>query len=234
MSSAMSAAERTAYIYELVHVHAILFCLAWGLFAPIALLLVRGVNVRAHYILQTLVVLMSMSGFGVAVYFSRLIPRPIIQSYSTYHQGIGIFVFTASIVQALGGAAQHMLFKRSAKAHHAKISGTGNEIATSPSISSGSEPEKTAARIDNVDTSSDGATVAAPFKKPGWLVAFGEGHMWFGRIIMILGVINVGFGFQLVGWNNYAIGVGVGEAVILVTCLTVSMVWGMRNKRKAS
>lgn len=77
------------------------------------------------------------------------------------------------------------------------------------------------------------------FRKTGGKAVFAYFHRWFGRIMIILGIINAGFGFQLSGIGDGAprgavIAYGVVAGVIgVVYILVVSLVGRRRNVSSA-
>lgn len=204
------------YVFELVHIHAAMFCIVWLILAPAALWALRFGSVRIHYIIQLVNFFMIIPAFAVAVYMSSF----TYPDFDTYHQKIGITVFVLAIVQVLFGSVQHFFFKR-----HTKRSSLADT-----SVAGGSDSDVGAEKTN-------GQPASAP-AKPGVLSIAAHLHMWFGRAVMILGGINAPIGFWLISINypdylKYAYAVGfAGLVTVLGSIIGVGVV-GTLQRRKA-
>lgn len=58
-------------------------------------------------------------------------------------------------------------------------------------------------------------------------------HVWFGRLLMIIGVINGGLGLKLASSGNaYIIAYSVVAGVAFALYAAVALIWGLRKKKQ--
>lgn len=70
----------------------------------------------------------------------------------------------------------------------------------------------------------------AMFKKTGERSIWGLGHMWLGRVMILLGIINGGLGIQLSGGPSWAIPAYSVVAAVFVVAWIGAIVYSGRKK----
>ncbi|KAH7163008.1 hypothetical protein B0J13DRAFT_26833 [Dactylonectria estremocensis] len=62
-----------------------------------------------------------------------------------------------------------------------------------------------------------------------------HGHIWYGRVLMVLGIVNGGLGLQLAGTSRgLTIAYSVVAAIVSILYVAASLVGGMRKRRQTS
>ncbi|BFZ54743.1 hypothetical protein PYCC9005_001780 [Savitreella phatthalungensis] len=184
--------------------------LAHAIITTVALLLVAGVGagamkflplfaarrgfvggmpiVRLHYLIQSTAVLI----FLVGAILGFVASSQEGQGHFLYsHQTLGVIVFILVILQALGGAVHHMIYKSATNAYSA----AGSARTSSPNSD----------EVKSAVSALSGRVVLNPAsKRLSTTNVTGPLHRWLGRIILILAIVAVGLAFKqpMVDVNN--------------------------------
>jgi DOMON domain/Eukaryotic cytochrome b561 len=194
-------------------VHGILMAISWSILVPLAvgtallrnfLPLPTGMWFQIHRILNTLAVVFTIAGFGIAVHIINQEQGSAAKHFSTYqHHKMGLVIFIFALLQAISGIFRPHLPK------------TAEPVST---------PEGETIEDGQPAKSTSNNATDVPVKKSPQRIAFEIQHKLLGTVTMILGWFNVDSGIGLYnvrfdGPDLVAVPWAVTGGIVLITLI---------------